>query len=248
MQYLGGKSRLAKPLAAFLLERFRARPGRVFVEPFCGALNITAAMEPAGYRVASDLNPYLLTLYRALRDGWVPPDVDEELYARVSANRDVTDPLTAFVGYGCAFGGKWFGGFARNAEGKRYSDTARRGLERKLAACNQVVFAECAYDRLNIDAGCLVYADPPYAGTTEYGAAKGFDSGKFWDVVRRWSRAGAEVYVSEYAAPSEFQSVWDASTHGGQLAKGANREHLFTNLSRASDKSPIGERNTTRRV
>lgn len=227
MRYLGGKSRLARHLAPFLLERLR---GRVFVEPFCGALNITAAMAPAGVRVASDLNPYLLTLYRALREGWTPPEhVTREDHARLKAARDPADPMTAFVGYGYSFGGDFFCGYL-TPEGK--NGNPRRSLLRKLERCADVVFARCTYERLRIDAGCLVYCDPPYAGTTGYSAVEGFDPAAFWETARRWTRAGAEVYVSEYTAPDDFVSVWstDVQVLGVSDAGKIRRtvEHLFT--------------------
>jgi len=226
VQYLGGKTRLAGPISKILLERLN---GRLFVEPFRGALNITAAMEPAGRRIASDINPYLFTLYKSLRAGWEPPKhVTEDDYRRVRAVNDERDPLIAFVGYGCSFGGKWWGGYARpNKTNRNYCDTARRGILKKLRRCQGVAFASCAFTDLDIDSRCLVYCDPPYAGTTEYSAARGFDSDEFWGCVRSWSQAGAIVLVSEYAAPPDFESIWTAPVHGGQLAKSSNREHLF---------------------
>ena len=103
MQYLGGKHRLAKRIAAELEAR---RPdGARFVEPFCGALNITAAM--TGERVANDACGPLIVLYHAWIDGWRPPEhVSAELYQETHAKMDPHDPLTAFVGFGCSFGGK----------------------------------------------------------------------------------------------------------------------------------------------
>lgn len=243
MQYLGGKSRLAKSIASFLLERLG---GRTFVEPFCGALNITAAMEPAGYRVASDLNPYLFTLYKALRGGWQPPEVvTEETYREVSARRDVGDPMTAFIGYGCSFGGKWWAGYARKTEKRKtrpsynaptnFASLARVSLAKKFARCRDVAFAQCAYDRLAVDMRCFVYCDPPYAATEKYDAVEDFDTDHFWAVVREWSRAGVIVYVSEFCAPADFRSVWSI-TRTKQLSGGVNgiqttvdkTEHLFT--------------------
>lgn len=231
MQYLGGKSRLAPRIAAVLE---RARGGRTFVEPFCGALNITAAMEPAGPRVASDLNPYLYALYTAVRAGWEPPSVVTE--AEYIALRDgprTVDALTAFVGYACAFGGKWFSGFARHKEKRLYSDTGRRAVLKKMARCREVTFALCSYDRLAVDRSHLVYCDPPYANTTGYAAVsksgrsvKGFDSAAFWETVRAWVRAGVRVLVSEYQAPPDFTSVWEAPAHEGQLGRG-HVEKLF---------------------
>lgn len=51
--------------------------------------------------------------------------------------------------------------------------------------------------------GDVVYCDPPYAGTADYG--REFDHEAFW----QWCRTrDFPVYVSEYRAPEDFISVW----------------------------------------
>lgn len=225
MQYLGGKHRIAKPLCEYLRTRLA---GRLFVEPFCGALNVTAGME--GKRVASDASPYLFALYDALRKGWSPPDdVSEQTYDSVNSTRDPSDPMTAFVGYGCSFGGKFFGGYARGSEGRSYASNAKGSLRRKLSRCNGATIAHCDYRRLTPNAGCLVYCDPPYAETTGYSAVGSFDSGEFWQTVRDWSSTGATVLVSEYTAPADFICVWSHETrtdlHGA--GRSGRLERLF---------------------
>lgn len=59
------------------------------------------------------------------------------------------------------------------------------------------------YSDVNIPEGSVVYADPPYMGTTQYKVE--FDHERFWE----WCRQSAvPVYVSEYNAPSDFVSVF----------------------------------------
>jgi DNA adenine methylase len=50
----------------------------------------------------------------------------------------------------------------------------------------------------------LIYLDPPYEGTTDYGEA--FNSKFFWDTVREWSKITV-VVVSEYEAPDDFECI-----------------------------------------
>lgn len=50
----------------------------------------------------------------------------------------------------------------------------------------------------------VIYADPPYQGTSGYGVA--FDNAEFWDWSRRPRRA--LLIISEYSAPSDFVDVW----------------------------------------
>jgi len=225
MQYLGGKSRIAKPLAAYLEGR---REGRYFVEPFCGGLNVTAQMTRP--RLASDAHPALFSLYAALRAGWEPPDtLSQEEYQAIRARGDTADPLTAFAGFGVSFGGKWWGGYARNGGLRGYALSAKKSLRRKMAACTDVSFACCTYQRISPDSRCLVYCDPPYAGTTPYKGVAPFDSPAFWQLVREWASAGVTVLVSEYAAPPDFRCVWSIETmtamHGE--GRGGRTERLF---------------------
>lgn len=223
MRYLGGKSRIVKPLSAYLESR---RDGRLFVEPFCGALNVTAAIK--GPRLASDASPYLYTLYSAIRAGWAPPqEVSEDLYQSLKQSRDPSDPLTAFVGYGCSFGGIFFSNYARG-EGRNYAGEAGSSLLKKFSRCQEVTFAHCSYERLTPGAS-LVYCDPPYANTTGYNAVGDFDHVAFWERMRQWTRDGATVLVSEYTAPEDFRVVWSIETKTDMHGSGrqGRTEKLF---------------------
>lgn len=210
-----------------MIERYR--DGRTTVlEPFCGELNVTAAL--TGPRIASDLSRPLFSLYSALRSGWTPPDeISEEAYALVKSRRDPDDPLTAFVGYGCSFGGKMFSGFARG-RGEDYVRQAKTSLLRKFAACSDVTFACVPFDAWAPGKSTLVYCDPPYAGTTGYPGLPKFDSARFWSVADAWVAAGVPVLVSEFAAPSHWRPVWSADSFTGLGSKGAKDrpvEHVF---------------------
>jgi DNA adenine methylase len=57
----------------------------------------------------------------------------------------------------------------------------------------------------------LIYCDPPYKNTTQYGATGDFDADAFWSVVRRWSMNNT-VFISEYVAPDDFKCVWQHET------------------------------------
>jgi DNA adenine methylase len=228
VQYLGGKHRIAKPLSAFLLSRLA---GRYFVEPFCGGINMTAAMEQAGPRLATDAHPALFHLYRAWRRGWRPStfEITDDLYQALKARNDPTDPMTGFVGFGCSFGGKYFGGRARDPKSPRnYALNTFNSLSKKFARCSAVTFGLESYERLSPHRDCLVYCDPPYAQTTGYSLA--FDSARFWEHVRGWSRAGIEVLVSEYTAPSDFEPVFEIGAFvsaGGKGMVSASVERVF---------------------
>ena len=245
MQYLGVKSQIARRLAA-ILEAERS-PGGRFVEPFAGAWNVTAAMGSHGPRLANDACQPLVTLAQAWLAGWRPPaEVSEDLYRELKAKQDPADPLTAFVGFGCAFGGKWFGGYARGfvlpgtlihasqaaggTEPVNWAAQSERGIERKLSRCVDVRFTCLDFGDLEILPGDLVYADPEYRGTTRYVYYKTpFDHDRFVATAQGWAAIpGVKVFVSEYAAQSDtWEQVAEWPARGKQLNASMSAERLF---------------------
>lgn len=203
MQYLGGKFRIFKSICP-VIQRYAFESGREILEPFCGGLSITANL--TGARTAYDANASLITLYKSMQHGWVPPDdVPEELYNDLKRTQDSDDPLTAFVGIGCSFGGKWFGGYARGATGRNYALNAKNSLIKKMAQCHNVVFRCVDYRKLK-PLNKVIYCDPPYMGVTGYSGVGNFDTGEFWDVMREWGRKNI-VIVSEYTAPRDIKCI-----------------------------------------
>lgn len=206
MQYLGGKSKIAKTIVAGMLEEY---PQTTHVwDAFCGGLSVSKAFAQAGKRVlASDENLALISTYKAAAAGWDPPIVTEAMYQRAKTLPD-TDPVKALAGIGCAFGGKWFGGWARSSQGQNYPDIARRALLDDVTHVKD--FARIDFLALPAEAepGLLIYCDPPYAGTTGYRQGA-FDHAAFWQRCREWVAAGVPVFVSEYTAPEDFVKVWE---------------------------------------
>ena len=206
MQYLGGKSKTRKPIAAFIESK---REGLPYLEPFCGGCWIT--QEVSGDRTASDGNKALITMYQFLQKGWLPPDeISEEEYAVYKRTQPLDDPLTAFIGIGCSFGGKWFGGYARQYTGYNFAVGGRNSLKRQLPKIQDVVFLHRQYTGYS-PVNHIIYCDPPYAKTTGYDGCAKFDSILFWNIMREWSENNI-VIISEYSAPEDFKCVLEIPT------------------------------------
>lgn len=209
MQYLGGKSRTAKQIGAYL--NTIRKLGQVYWEPFVGAGWVLAQIV-GGERYASDANAALIEMWKALQNGWIPPDkVTESEYKKAKAG-EYSPELTAFIGFACSFGGAWNGGYARNNRGSNYARSGRNSLLQKSKYIQGVKFFHA--DFLECDPptyGCLIYCDPPY-NTSDYRAVGKFDTGKFWARVRYLSEQGHTVIVSEYEAPEDFSIVWEHRT------------------------------------
>ena len=223
MRYLGGKYKIRKQVASFLET---VRDGRDYLEPFVGGANILSEM--SGTRTASDSNTALITMYKALQEGWIPPEyISEDMYQKYRETRDKDDPLTAFMGIGCSFGGKWFGGYARGGINRNYAGEARSSLVKLAPLIKDAHFNACLYSNYTPE-NMLIYCDPPYEGTTGY--RDNFDSLSFWNVMREWSKNNI-VVISEFKAPVDFRCVLSidsrTSIRNGENISASTVEKLF---------------------
>ena len=204
MQYMGGKSRISKQIAEVLNSAIDKN--KPFVSLFCGSCAIESKVQ-ADVKILNDKHPYLIAMWQALQNGWMPPDVvTKEEYYRVKANMDENPALTGFVGFGCSFGGKWWGGYAKDKRGDDYCGQAKRGLLNDLVGIQSATFTCLDYRDVEIPDGAVVYCDPPYANTTGYTVGQ-FDTDEFWDYMRQLSKR-CDVYISEESAPDDFECIW----------------------------------------
>ena len=204
MRYMGGKSRISKQIAEILNSAISK--DAPFVSLFCGSCAIESKVQ-ADVKILNDKHPYLIAMWQALQNGWMPPDVvTKEEYYRVKANMDENPALTGFVGFGCSFGGKWWGGYAKDKRGDDYCGQAKRGLLKDLVGIQSATFTCLDYRDLEIPDGAVVYCDPPYANTTGYTVGQ-FDTDEFWEYMRQLSKR-CDVYISEESAPDDFECIW----------------------------------------
>lgn len=210
MRYIGGKSRLSKPIAETILARVpdRAR----YIEPFIGGGASFAALAPHFEdAIGADVVEDVAHLWAAVADGWLPPEsLSEDEYRALKAD-PAPSALRAFAGFGCSFGGKWFGGYARPDPKNDYVQQAHNSIRRAASRFSGADIRHADYRALDhlVTPGSVVYCDPPYAATQGYSAAGGFDSAEFWAVASEWAARGAHVFVSEYSAPPEWECVWE---------------------------------------
>lgn len=206
MRYFGGKTRIRTQISEYL-ESIRL-PNQTYFEPFCGGACVLQEM--SGKRIASDGNIALIAMYKALQRGWIPPDsINETEYRAYMKRKPSDDPMTAFIGFGCSFAGKWFGGYARSSD-RNYALNAKNSLLKQVVSIKNVVFVKGMFQE-HSPVNRLIYCDPPYEGTTQYGAFDGFDHVLFWNTMRKWSENNT-VVISEYNAPDDFECVKEIET------------------------------------
>ena len=234
MQYLGGKSRIGKKIAVELINPLVMAADRPYYEPFVGACNVARYVK-ASWRLLTDANADLIALWREVQRGWVPPmAVSEAEYAAARNDPATAAHLRAFIGFGCSFGGKWFGGYARNSRGDDYCGQARNSIAKLAPDIQSAHFEHVGYADIAPRPNAVIYCDPPYAHTTGYGSVGAFDSEAFWNKVRLWSET-CDVLVSEYRAPEDFVCVAEYATKLELRSKSGREpriERVFTYATR----------------
>ena len=227
MQYLGGKSRISRRISEVIQYEVSRRKitncetnrgednrtcvrwgGQCLVSLFCGTCSVESNL--ASYfdkLILNDKHKYLIAMLKAAQSGYEFPDtISREEYQYIKDHKDESPALTGFVGFGCSFGGKFFGGYARNKTGTNYAAQSKRSLLKDMENLTRAEFTCLDYRAVELPHGCVVYCDPPYDGTTGYSVGK-FDSAEFWKYMREISKDHL-VFISEQTAPSDFVGIW----------------------------------------
>lgn len=206
MKYMGSKRRIVKEILPIILKD--RKPDQYYVEPFVRGGNVIEKV--TGNRIAGDNNRYLIALFKKMQEGATfIPSVGELNYSIIRDNKDKYDDwLVGYVGFQLSFGAKFFGGYRRDKIGVRdYEKEAQNNIRKQQPFIKGVEFYHSEYWELPIPKNSIIYCDPPYANTTKY--SKDFDHNKFWLWCEHMVKNGHKVFVSEYAAPSHWNIVWE---------------------------------------
>ena len=225
MSYVGGKSLSAGHILAVLNDPIFDNMD--YMEPFVGYAHVLRRVIKKRSYTASDNNALLVKLLRGIQNGRPIPHISKVEYD-ILKNEKTISLRRAVAAFTYSFNGKEWGGYTtiyNGATGQRRPPEERKRYYEKLRLNN-------AFQRTSIQHCCytaiqphnkLIYCDPPYAGTTSYGGD--FDHYKFWQTMRKWSQDNV-VFVSEYAAPSDFICV--ASRNKAMSLRGAHRKQMRT--------------------
>lgn len=210
MRYFGGKAKIAKELSTFLNSKIQ--PSQTFVDLFCGSCNVVSKIQ-AKKRIANDLHKELIALHIAVQQGQELPSAISELeYKHIRSNREIYPYwLVAFVGFGfgCAFAGDYFKGYAKGNTNQDYCANAKNSLNKKHLNLKDVKFTNLNYLDVQIPKESFIYCDIPYKDTTKYSVGS-FDHETFYKYAKQKQSEGCIVYVSEYEhnVPEDWKVVW----------------------------------------
>ena len=221
MKYMGSKNRIAKYLLPIILKN--RKENQYYVEPFVGGANMIDKVD--GLRIGADNNEYLISMWKSLQLGWIPPtNLTKDDYNEIKNNKEsYGNDIVGWVGFNVSYCGKFFGGYAGEVNTKdgvrNYQIESIKNVSKQIDKLTDVSFVHSSYQDLQITPNSIIYCDPPYQGTTGY--KDGFDHEEFWNWCREKSMEGHEVYVSEYNAPDDFECIWTKSLKSSLSANGS---------------------------
>ena len=238
MRYSGSKARIAKFIIPFIMEELK--DGYTYVEPFMGGCNILSKIDWPK-KVGSDSNYYVVALWNNIKMSGkdiIPKNISEKEYNEMKelAEKGICSKkypwwMIGYAGTACSYGSAWFNGYAHFNEkrGENHILEAYNGLSKQVnnfSHLKETFFHTWDYkDLFNFyyyafalsGSGSnkyVFYCDPPYKGTKGY-KDNGFNSDEFWEYVRKMSKVGFKVIVSEYEAPEDFKCIWSMDIKDG---------------------------------
>lgn len=246
MKYMLSKNKHAKEMLDVMLKELDANywvnvQYENWIEPFVGGANfIDKVPKVFSNIIGADINRHLIAMFNMLHKGWTPPEnVTEEEYQALKRDSLLLLPenheaMIGFVGIGCSYSGKWFGGYARgndkNGKPRNYAKESHDNLMKQRENLH-VKFIHSDYKALTlpINGRSIIYCDPPYQGTTKY--KNGIDYNDFWKWCDMQTERGNKVFVSEYNAPEGWRCIWEKKVNNSLTKETGSKqgiEKLFT--------------------
>lgn len=215
MKYMGSKAKISKEILPIIQRQIDHSEKRIYLEPFAGGCNVIDKAK-ADRRIAADKNEYLVALFQHLQSGGkLPEAISREEYCRVRQNMsNYPKWYVGAVGFMASYNGRFFdGGYAgygkSNGRVRDYYKESKNNLLNQIGQGGLAGIEFLASDyREHVPIGYVIYCDPPYQGTKQYGVSKDFDYAEFWQLMRDWSRTNM-VLISELHAPDDFQIIWE---------------------------------------
>lgn len=207
MRYFGGKAKISKPLSAYLNSQLKYN--QPFYDLFAGSCNVVSKIDGNRSRYANYMHKELIAMWQYVLDGGdLPTEITEAQYQGIRQSETAPDWLKGFVGFGCSFAGKWWGGYARGGL-QNYAMCARNSTLKKASTMTGVTLTCGGYRNVVVEPSSMLYCDTPYRNTTGYSTGS-FNHDEFYAWAVDIKSLGHTVLASEYLhnLPDGWKVVW----------------------------------------
>ena len=172
--YHGGKFKHGKQIAEIIKNIYDQQDKqtiRGYVEPFCGMCGVyrhIVQILPRHLKyLASDQHDSLILMWKALQDGWKPPNnCSISRYKKLKYSSP--SPEKAYVGFTYSYGGQFFAGQHQQTRNKYVPDKSETISTLAREILNRVKFSKQSYEKYDDIYGYIIYCDPPYAKRSIY--------------------------------------------------------------------------------
>lgn len=219
MVYMGSKAKYANYIVPILQKAIDDNNVKTYIECFVGGANIIDKINCEN-RIGYDRSETLIALLDLSSKDFtaVLKDGTRELWDKGKGYvKDGIMPegmSLADIGameFFASYSNRGYpGGYATNTSTRNYYNEAYRNMKQQAPNLKGIEFKCQNYWELDENTkDAVIYLDPPYQGTKEYGYAKfgKMDYNHFWDWVREISKDNY-VFVSEQNAPDDFDILW----------------------------------------
>ena len=218
---MGSKSKIAKNIVP-IIQSYITDETKGYLEPFVGGGNVIDKIK-CKVKIGCDKQKYLIALFQNLdKIHTLPTFVTKEHYSEVrtcynngNINHEFEDWYIGAIGFLASYNGRFFdGGYAgiattKSGNERNYYAEAKKNLENQILDLDGIVFLNKEYSEIKSDAkGWVIYCDPPYKNTKQYGSSKGFNHNDFWEWCRLMTKNNI-VIISEQEAPIDFKCIWE---------------------------------------
>ena len=119
---------------------------------FCGTCSVESKLADFfNVLVCNDKQEYLIAMLNGVQKGYeLPENITENQYKYIREHKDEDKVLTGFVGFGCSFAGKFFGGYARNKTNTNYASQSKRSLLKDICNLSTTKFICMDYQEVEL--------------------------------------------------------------------------------------------------
>lgn len=241
IKYMGSKKKLQSHISPILNNIIIENKIKTYIEPFVGGANMIESI-CCENKIGYDNNKYLIALLDYVsKNGLIdlPKIIEREHYNDVRDSFNIQDGryndyYIGYIGFMGSYNGRFFdGGYSGHAvvvkDMKNPRDYIRQtieNLEQQVEKLTNIKFVLSDFKETSFE-NCLIYCDPPYKNSKQYGTSKSFPYEEFYQWCIEMSEKNI-VLISEYSMPNDFECIWqkEHKTHMNQ--KTENRiEKLF---------------------